>query len=158
LNKTDGPVSLDDVSVIFAIQVASQAAFMPMAPFLLKIIPPRILCIIGGIFVVGGVFLASFVKSYVLFVLIYPVLFGLGTGFAYMVPMILGWEYFPQKRGLVSGLIVLGFGFGSFIFGFISLAVANPDNENPTFKVQGGKIFSPDSPISSNAPKMLRVN
>lgn len=75
-----------------------------------------------------------------------------------MAPLVPSWEYFPEKRGLVSGLIVLGFGFGSFIFGFVSLAVANPHNESPTFAVLGGKIFAPDSEISSNAPKMLRIN
>lgn len=113
---------------------------------------------IGGFFAIGGVFLSSFMTSYYAFVIIYPVLFGLGIGFSYMAPMIAGWEYFPTKRGLISGVIVGGFGFGSFIFSFISLATANPSGEVATLEVAGGKIFPPDSEISSNAPFMLRIN
>ena len=131
---------------------------MPMSPFLLKYLPPWGLWIIGGIFAIGGVFLSSFVTSYIAFVLIYPTLFGIGVGFSYMAPIVSGWEYFPTKRGVVSGLIVGGFGFGSFIFGFISLANVNPDGKSPEYEVNGGKIFDSDDDISSNAPKMLRIN
>lgn len=157
-NKIDGPVSLDDTSIIFVIQTISQAVFMPMSPFLLRYLKPWQLCLIGGFIAIGGVFLSTFAKSFVLFSVTYPVFYGMGIGFSYMAPIIWGWEYFPNKRGLVSGLIVLGFGFGSFIFGFISLAVANPDNVSANFKVDGGRIFPPDSPISSHAPKMMRIN
>lgn len=73
-----------------------------------------------------------------------------------MCPIIAGWEYFPTRKGLVSGLIVAGFGLGSFIFGFIALAITNPDNVKPTLQVNGGKIFEPDDPISSRAPIMIR--
>mmetsp|Transcript_21833 Transcript_21833/g.21568 ORF Transcript_21833/g.21568 Transcript_21833/m.21568 type:complete len:216 (+) Transcript_21833:370-1017(+) len=75
-----------------------------------------------------------------------------------MAPVICGWEFFPKWKGAVSGVIVAGFGFGSFIFGFISIAIANPDGEKPDHPVPGGKIFSPTSPVSSNAPKMIRIN
>ena len=158
LNKVDGPVSLDDTSIVFVIQTISQALFMPMALFLMKYLPPWACCIIGGILTIGGVFVSSFIKSYILFCIVYPTLFGMGIGFSYMAPVVSGWEYFPNRRGLVSGLIVLGFGFGSFIFGFISLAVANPENVDPELSVSGGKIFEASSPIAGRAPKMLRIN
>lgn len=51
-----------------------------------------------------------------------------------------------------------GFGFGSFLFGFLSLAIANPDGDDPDLAVSGGNIFSPENPVSSNAPRMLRIN
>lgn len=92
------------------------------------------------------------------FVFFYGAMFGFGVGIAYLCPIIAGWEYFPAKKGLVSGLVVGGFGFGSFAFSFISMSIANPDNEVPTLKVEGGKIFPSDSPISSNAPKMIQIN
>ena len=59
---------------------------------------------------------------------------------------------------MVSGTISGGFGFGAFIFGFISFAIANPDNLKPEYPVDGGNIFHPDSPVSSQAPRMLRTN
>ena len=36
--------------------------------------------------------------------------------------------WFVDNKGVVSGIIIGGFGFGAFIFGFISTAIANPDN------------------------------
>ena len=75
-----------------------------------------------------------------------------------MAPIIAAWEYFPNRKGTVVGLILLGGGSGSLIFGFISLAIANPENEQATFDVKGGKIFAPDSPISERAPEMIQYN
>ena len=131
---------------------------MPLAPLLLKYLPPWALCLIGGIFAIGGVFASSFMTTFLGFVAFYPILFGVGIGFSYMAPVICGWEYFPNRKGIVSGLIVAGFGFGSFIFSFISIYVANPDGEEATFEVAGGKIFGPDSSVSHNAPRMIRIN
>ena len=157
-HKQDSSITLDDTSIVFVIQIIAQAFWLPIAPFLLLYLPPWGWWLIGGVITIGSVFISSFLTSFPLFVVFYGFLFGVGVGFSYMWPIIAGWEYFPTKKGLVSGIIVGGYGFGSFIFGFISLAVANPDGENPTLKVDGGKIFEPDNPISSNAPKMIRYN
>ena len=74
-----------------------------------------------------------------------------------MVPIICGWEYFPQRRGLISGIVVGGFGFGSFIFGFVAQALVNPDNVKADIPVTGGNIFDSDTEIVHNVPRMLRV-
>jgi len=59
---------------------------------------------------------------------------------------------------MVSGIIIGGFGFGAFIFGFISFAIVNPENAEPLLQVSGGKIFDPDTPQAHRMPKMLRIN
>ena len=38
----------------------------------------------------------------------------------------------PEQRGLVSGLVVAGFGFGSFVFNFVQLSLVNPGDAKPT--------------------------
>jgi len=35
---------------------------------------------------------------------------------------------FPDKKSLITGIILCGFGFASLIFGLISTKLANPDN------------------------------
>jgi hypothetical protein len=45
-----------------------------------------------------------------------------------MVPMNHGWLWFPNRPGLVSGIIIGGFGIGTFIFNFVCTALVNPDN------------------------------
>ena len=42
--------------------------------------------------------------------------------------LICAWLYFPNNKGFVSGLIVAGFGFGSFLFNFVCLNTVNPTN------------------------------
>ena len=64
-----------------------------------------------------------------------------------MAPIIAAWDYFPRNKGAVGGFILLGFGFGSFIFGFVSSMIVNPDNEQARLKVQGGVIFEQQSEV-----------
>jgi OFA family oxalate/formate antiporter-like MFS transporter len=75
-----------------------------------------------------SVLVASFCSSWLAFVLVYSIGFPAGIGIVYWVPITCGWEWFPDSKGLVSGCVVAGYGFGAFIFGFISTAIANPDN------------------------------
>lgn len=45
-----------------------------------------------------------------------------------MVPVHHGWLWFPDKPGLVSGIILGGFGVGSLIFDNVLTHLINPDN------------------------------
>lgn len=63
-----------------------------------------------------GVFLSSFSPNLAVFMLCYSLLFGAGVGIAYTAPMVNGWRWFPDKKGLVSGAVVAGFGSGGFVF------------------------------------------
>jgi hypothetical protein len=42
------------------------------------------------------------------------------------VPVHLCWDWFPNNKGLATGICLGGFGFGAFIFGFISRWLVNP--------------------------------
>lgn len=67
------------------------------------------------------------------------------------MPIQCGWEWFPEKKGLVTGLIVGGFGFGAFLFGFLSTALVNPADA----KIPDGQTFYAND-ISERVPGMLR--
>lgn len=41
---------------------------------------------------------------------------GVGIGFAYVCPIAALVKWFPQHKGLVSGIVVAGFGFGAYLF------------------------------------------
>jgi OFA family oxalate/formate antiporter-like MFS transporter len=41
------------------------------------------------------------------------------------------WEWYPNNRGIITGIILAGFGFGAFFYGFISTAIVNPNNLKP---------------------------
>ena len=80
----------------------------------------------GSLVCLLSIYLASIVKSWALFVFFYACCFPIGVGLIYWPPIICAWEYFPERKGLVSGLIIGCFGFGAFTFGFITEQIANP--------------------------------
>lgn len=45
-----------------------------------------------------------------------------------MVPVHHGWLWFPGQPGLVSGLVIGGFGLSALIFDNVSTAIINPQN------------------------------
>src|ERR1700733_13010026 len=53
----------------------------------------------------------------------YGVIGGFGNGMAYITPVATVTKWFPDKRGLASGMVVMGFGLGAFIYGFVLKAV-----------------------------------
>jgi len=77
----------------------------------------RNLAIAGGVLLGLGYILASFSgTSFILMVLFIGVLGGMGIGLGYVVPIAIGVKWFPDKKGLVSGLAVAGFGFGALLW------------------------------------------
>ncbi|XP_005112731.2 MFS-type transporter asR1, partial [Aplysia californica] len=88
-----------------------------------------------------GVFLTyvTVKESFGLTVLTYGLMFGYGIGLAYTAPLGCAMRWFPQRKGLVNGLVVAGFGGGAFIFDQVQTAFINPDNFKPDKEVDGEK-------------------
>lgn len=99
----------------------------------------------------------SFVQDKGGFIAIYCIMVGIAGGLLYMLPIICGWRYFPNRRGLVSGMTIGGYGFGSFIFNFVCKAIANPNNIKPTIaELEGTKTVKYfDHTVGDKVPTML---
>lgn len=67
----------------------------------------------------------------------YGLLPGFGCGLAYMTPMSNGFGWFPNRKGLVAGVILAGFGIGTFVFNMAQTAFVNPRNLSPEIKDDG---------------------
>src|SRR6266705_2622492 len=77
---------------------------------------PRRVAAIGGLCYGLGVVLAGQVGSNLwLLYLSYGVLGGIGLGLAYIVPVATLIKWFPDKRGMITGLAVAGFGAGALV-------------------------------------------
>jgi OFA family oxalate/formate antiporter-like MFS transporter len=79
---------------------------------------PRPVALTGGVIYALGCILASFAQDHSqlwLLVLGYGVISGFGLGLAYIVPIAMLQKWFPDKRGLITGLAVAGFGFGAVL-------------------------------------------
>lgn len=105
-----------------------------------KIKNPRPVIIAGGIVMGIGFFLAQFTTESTpwLLWLSYGVLGGFGMGMAYTTTISTCQKWFPDKRGLVTGIIVAALGFGGLIFTPVSEALIANIGVLKTFAVLGG--------------------
>jgi OFA family oxalate/formate antiporter-like MFS transporter len=112
-----------ETQAIFSAGLATFAIFTIIGGRLAKKYSPRIIALLGGVILGLGYILASFVgANFALKLLLLGVMGGAGIGLGYVVPIAVGVKWFPDKKGLVSGLAVAGFGFGAFIW----ILMANP--------------------------------
>jgi OFA family oxalate/formate antiporter-like MFS transporter len=108
---------------IFAAGLATFAICTIIGGRLQKKMEPRKVAILGGTLLGLGYIIGSFAGSnFVLKLISIGIIAGAGIGLAYVVPIAVGVKWFPDKKGLLSGLAVAGFGFGAFIW----ILMANP--------------------------------
>jgi len=84
---------------------------------------PKFVATIGGILFGVGTILAGVADqtgSLILLYLSYGFIAAVGNGFGYVTPIATLIRWFPDKRGLVTGLAVMGFGMGAFFMGLIA--------------------------------------
>ncbi len=98
---------------------------------------PKIVAIIGGVLLATGMIIASFARNITLLVIAYGIISGIGIGFAYVCPISAGVKWFPDKRGLITGLAVAGFGAGALIVGPLARAMIDALGAFLTFRYLG---------------------
>ncbi len=109
---------------VFSAGLAFFAIIMVFAGRLLPKVGPRKLTIAGGVVLGLGYALAGLLGTtdfWTIFFLV-GVIGGSGIGLAYVVPIAVGTRWFPDKKGLIMGLAVAGFGFGAM--GWVKFAGA----------------------------------
>ena len=118
-------------------------AFMnPAGAFLFNCCNPKVLIGIGSMIGVLAMCLSTIAATFSQFVLCFAVIYGFGIGFCYFTPLACGWQWVPDHRGFVTGFILSAFGFGVFVFSFISQAVVNPENEQAEALPDGTRIYA----------------
>ncbi len=109
---------------------------IPAGKLLPKMGPTRV-ALIGAISLTLGLVISGLTVSLPLLYLGFGILGGIGVGFIYGVPIATCVKWFPDKKGLISGLAVAGFGLGSIIFAPICTSLITSLGPNNTFLVQG---------------------
>ncbi|MCK5594550.1 OFA family MFS transporter [bacterium] len=102
-----------ETSLAVSILLLVFSVFMVVGGILEKRYGARLTASVGGIFVCLGWVLAYFTQSLWWLYISYGVLAGIGTGLGYLPAISTGVKWFPDKRGLVTGIVIFGFGFGA---------------------------------------------
>lgn len=117
---------------------------------------PKIVLAIGSTITLGGITISTFITNFWGFVFFFGVLSGIGCGMNYFVPMVCAWEYFPERKGLMTGILMGAYGLGSLVWVQVSTRIVNPDNEG-TYDVgiDNLKYFHAD--VAMRVPRMFRI-
>jgi OFA family oxalate/formate antiporter-like MFS transporter len=105
---------------------------------------PRIVATAGGIILGAGLILAKFTEAFpsgtalIWLILTFSVLGGIGIGAGYVCPIATCVKWFPDKRGLITGLAVAGFGAGAFFFAPLAKALIS----GGAYELMGARLFT----------------
>src|SRR5499427_10990804 len=103
---------------------------------------PRVVALTGAALYGLGVFLASFSANKLWWLyLSYGVIGGIGLGFGYIVPIAVLVKWFPDRRGLITGIAVGGFGAGALITAPVATRLIQSVGVLPTFAYLGIAYF-----------------
>jgi OFA family oxalate/formate antiporter-like MFS transporter len=126
--------STPDVTLTFTIciLVVGFAAFG--AGLWLNRTTPRTVALTGGFLYGLGVFLACFSATRLWWLyLSYGLIGGVGLGFGYIVPVAVLVKWFPDRRGLITGIAVGGFGAGALVTAPLATRLIQTIGVLPTF-------------------------
>ena len=102
----------------FTVGLVTFALVMVYAGRVLYTLGPRKLTVAGGIMLGSGYLLAGATggDSFWPTLIGVGLLGGAGIGLGYVVPIAVGMQWFPDKKGLITGIAVAGFGMGAMIW------------------------------------------
>jgi OFA family oxalate/formate antiporter-like MFS transporter len=107
--------SISEVTLTFTISIFVLGCAAFFGGLWLNRRGPRIVALTGGALYGLGVFLASFSHSLWWLYFSYGLIGGIGLGFGYIVPVAVLVKWFPDRRGLITGIAVGGFGAGALV-------------------------------------------
>ncbi len=106
------------VAWIFSLAILFLSLGAAAGGIMLGRIGPRRMAVAGGILFSAGYLLAALAlraKSLPLLYLGYGVIGGTGLGLGYVTPVATVVKWFPDKKGFVTGMVVMGFGLGALL-------------------------------------------
>lgn len=99
---------------------------------------PRTVALAAGMFYGAGVFLASLADGRLWWMYgSYGLLAGIGLGLGYIVPVATLVKWFPDRRGMITGIAVAGFGAGALITAPLATRLIAAAGAPRTFAILG---------------------
>ncbi|MGE5158558.1 MAG: oxalate/formate MFS antiporter [Gemmatimonas sp.] len=117
LNQKLG-TTLAELQWTFSLLIILQTWCSPLQAYLVDRFGPRLLISVGALMSGGGWVLSGYVDNIWALYFTYGVICGFGTGIIYVGIIGLMVRWFPDRRGLATGLAAAGYGFGAIFTSF----------------------------------------
>ena len=155
-----------ETAVPFSLAIFFIGAAAAWAGAALPRLGPRKLALTGSVLFCAGYFIASLALSIdeiLLFYIGYGVIGGAGIGLGYVTPVATVAKWFPDRKGLATGTVVMGFGIGALLLSKLlaPILVVYSGGDLPTVFLGLGVIFAiillPVSLLLSEPPQETAV-
>src|SRR5690242_6975300 len=134
--------TISQVTLTFTIAILMLGFAAFVGGLWMRKVGPRKVAITAGIFYGAGVFFSSFSGGHLWWLYFaYGFLGGIGLGLGYIVPVATLVKWFPDKRGMITGIAVAGFGAGALITAPIATLLISSVGVLKTFAVLGILYF-----------------
>lgn len=133
--------SAADVSIAFAIFHSISCIPIIIAGKMQDYVQPKFIILFGSILYGLGMFAVGYVQSLNQLYIAYGVMGGISMGTIYsgIVPNMV--RFFPDRRGLVSGILAAGVGSGAFLWAPVAAVMIEKYQVLTTFKMLGALYF-----------------
>ncbi|XP_075242061.1 apicoplast pyruvate carrier 1-like [Convolutriloba macropyga] len=157
--KTDSTWVTYTTSVwIFTCCNSSIGLFAILGGIFTQFIQPRFVILGGLVFQSLSILLTGWLieYGYVPLIFIYGLMQGFGIGIAYPLCVKFAQMWYPENSGLITGIVVAGFGSGSFVINFVQTAIINPENLSPNYQSEDNDYFTQNR-VLNNVPKCFFI-
>ena len=139
--------SFTDSAIAFSVAIFSLGTSAAWAGAALPRLGPRRLALAGSVMFSGGYLIAGLalhLDAILLFYLGYGVIGGAGIGLGYVTPVATAAKWFPDRKGLATGIVVMGFGLGALLLSKVlaPLLVLRTEGDLPLVFAWLGVVFA----------------
>jgi MFS family permease len=153
IRQFEPSVTYNDSILVYAMAIGFQGIFMLIGGISERKFGLKPTILVGGSMLSAGVFLSSFAQSLFAIIVLYGFMFSVGMGMCYAPPIVNCVRWMPERKGLITGIVVAGFGCGAFVFGGLATVLTNPSGLN----TDESGYFPSGSSVCNNVPSMFRT-
>jgi len=130
------------ISIAFTIQIALSAVAPLVFGGFFSQWKTKTIILVGGLLLSAGLIGTSFMSSLMMLYLFYGVFSGLGIGMIYTTLMTYAVRLFPEKKGLMSGIVAASYGSGAIIWAPVANAIISSYSVLFCYRVLGCLFFA----------------
>lgn len=129
------------ISVAFTIQIALSAVAPLVFGGFFSQWKTKTIILVGGLLLSAGLIGTGFMNSLAMLYIFYGIFAGLGIGMIYTTLMTYAVRLFPEKKGLMSGIVAASYGSGAIIWAPVANMIISNYNVLFCYKVLGCLFF-----------------